>query len=189
VKSLGQDFFASAGFSEEENRRVCRGDSPQKIDHLSEGQRGSHNQAQIAAGFDFFCEILIFSTQAVTQLLDLLVRQYVVDRVCDLGGDLLEEFTIVLIEMPGLNAADVQRAEAMFPDEQGQIDHSSQTFLHVIPILQKDLFFLEILSDMQATVIMDPTDCAALAWNHAIVRQGRSSHVGDDGIKAKGIGL
>ena len=79
MKSLGQDFFASAGFSEEENRRVCRGDSLQKIDHLSEGQRGSHNQAQIAAGFDLFCEILIFSTQAVTQLLDLLVCQYVVD--------------------------------------------------------------------------------------------------------------
>ncbi len=66
----------------------------------------------------------------------------------DLGRDLLEEFAVVRIGLARMYAADVQGAEAMFLDEQRQIDHPPQALLDVIVIFPKHLFFLEVSSDV-----------------------------------------
>lgn len=87
-----------------------------------------------------------------------------------------------------MDAPDIESAKTMFPNQERQVDHPSQTFTNVVGILQKHLLLLEILSDVWAAMVIHPSDGAALPRNDDIVGERRCGHVRNDRVEPEGIG-
>lgn len=76
----------------------------------------------------------------------------------------------------------------MFADQQGEIDHATEPLADIIVVFPEDLLLLQITPDVEPSIIVHPSDGAAFSWDDAVVRQGRRRHVGNDGVKPKGVG-
>src|SRR6185436_5004051 len=91
-----------------------------RLERAPEGRTFADDLAEVVLETDLFLEILFLLAQAVLDAGDSLVRQRILHRDGDLGGNLLQELDVAGLERIRDNRRDAQGPQAPTPRRQRQ---------------------------------------------------------------------
>jgi len=112
VDGAGDELFAGAGFTEDENSRAGGSREFDLRKGAAQERAVADNLLEIKFGANFFLEIEFFDGELVLEAIDFLEGQGVLEGDGDLSGDLLEEFHIESGESVGIAAGEIDGAES-----------------------------------------------------------------------------
>src|SRR5437879_8602104 len=89
------EFLASPGFAQDQNRGVGRSDRFNVLEDSFEGGALADNFLKIVFRADFIFEIELLRVQLILEFSDLLVRQRILHRNGELTGDLIQQINLL----------------------------------------------------------------------------------------------